>query len=91
MTDESEEITRFQAIAAIAAIVGGIALILPFTPSKTGGNTRIAYVFFSEPTYWHEVLVNLVLGSVLLAILILIARIMTKRDVRAAARDQSGP
>ncbi|MEN8145214.1 MAG: hypothetical protein ABFS14_09715 [Gemmatimonadota bacterium] len=79
---DSKEITRTQAVLAVEAIAGGIALVMPVTPSKTGGDGSMADMFFAAPTYWQEVLVLFVLGNVLLAILILIARITNKRARR---------
>ena len=81
---DSTELTWLHGVVAVEAIAGGIALILPITPSKTGSDGSMADMFFAEPTYWHEVLVNFVLGNILFAVLILVARIIQKRGERAA-------
>jgi hypothetical protein len=45
----------------VEAIALVIALVVPLTPSKTGGDVRLGKYFFAEPTYLHEVLVGFVL------------------------------
>ncbi len=85
------ELTWLHAVVALEAIAGGIALILPITPSKTGSDGSMADMFFAEPTYRHEVLVNFVGVNIILAALILVARIMQKRSERAAKGTLNGP
>ena len=70
---------KLQVLLLVESIALVIALIVPITPSKTGGNTRLGKYFFDEPTYLHEVAVNLVMLNLILAVLALVFAVYVSR------------
>jgi hypothetical protein len=65
-----------------------IGLAMPITPSKTGGDLGFADLFFDDPTYLQEVLVNFVFGNLIFGILALIVLAVLWKERRSGTDDQ---
>ena len=72
--------TALKILLLIESTVLAIALITPLTPSKTGGKVRLGEYFFDEPTYFHEVLVNLVMLNLIVAVLAIVFAVYVSRS-----------
>lgn len=69
-------------ICEVAALA--IALLMPITPSKTGGERAvIAKWFFDAPSYLQEVLVYFIMTNALLLLLAGICIWLVRRDGQA--------
>ncbi|UCC84849.1 MAG: hypothetical protein JSW46_08005 [Gemmatimonadota bacterium] len=65
-----------------------IGLAMPITPSKTGGDSSLAYLFFDDPGYLQEVLVYFVLGNLVFGILALIVLVVNWKEKRTGTDDE---
>ena len=72
--------TGLKILALLESTALAIALIMPFTPSKTGGDVRLGKYFFDEPTYFHEVPVDLVLLNLIVAVLAIAFTVYVSRS-----------
>jgi hypothetical protein len=67
----------------IEASLFAIALILPVTPSKTGSGKNLTEYFFDNPSYFEEVLFNLIFINIIvvfIALIVMIIRCFTKKN-----------
>lgn len=72
----------WQAFLTVQAIVLAIALVMPITPTKTGGRANMAAYFVENPGYLHEAVFWFLAGNALVAILAVIVVILVRRDKR---------
>lgn len=74
--------TAWRIVAILEWIALLIALAMPVTPSKTGGDFSFADWFFAGPSYLQEVLVYFVLTNLILGVLVVIALIIIWKEKR---------
>ena len=56
-----------------------IGLVTPIMPSKTGATRGVAHLFFAEPSYLQEVLVNFLGTNLMMAIIGIICIVGVRR------------
>lgn len=65
--------TPLGVLAIIEFIAVLIALAMPITPSKTGGDNDLAKYFIEDPSYIEKVFVAFIVTNLLFAVIALIA------------------
>ncbi len=65
--------TPFGVLLIIEFIALLIALALPITPSKTGGDNDLAKYFIEDPTYLEKVLVAFIVTNLLIGVIAVVA------------------
>jgi hypothetical protein len=88
-TEREQQGTRWKSLLIVEWIALLIALAMPITPSKTGGDFSFADLFFEDPNYFQEVLVYFLVGNLLLGVLALIVMIVIRRDKRSGEDEGS--
>ncbi len=82
MGDSNTKWSRWKTVLLIEWICLLIALAMPITPSKTGGDAGLADLFFDDPSYLQEVLVYFVFGNLVFGILALIVLVVSWKEKR---------
>jgi hypothetical protein len=82
------EFTALKIIALVEVLAVVSGLVIPLTPSKTGGRIRIATLFMEDARYLHEFLVMFLLTNLFVAGLALAVWISNRRE--AARRRRGG-
>lgn len=57
-----------------------IGMVTPITPSKTGATRGIPHLFFAEPSYLQEVLVDFLAVNLVMAIIAIIVIVSVRRE-----------
>jgi hypothetical protein len=65
-------------LAELLALLIGV--VTPVTPSKTGATRGMAHLFFTEPSYLQQVLVNFLVVNLLMAIIAIIVVAVVRRE-----------
>lgn len=81
--DREQKWTPWKSFLIVEWIALLIGLAMPITPSKTGGDFSFADLFFEDPNYFQEVVVNFLLANLLLGVLALMVVIVIRRDKRS--------
>jgi prolipoprotein diacylglyceryltransferase len=76
-----------QVLLLVESAVLMIALIMPVTPSKTGGDVRLAKYFVEQPTYLHEVVLNVILLHLIIAAFALVFLAFGRKEIRGGDSD----
>lgn len=82
LADDGDELTVGKAIAVAEFLALCIGLIMPITPSKTGGSINLAQWLIEDPSYLQQVLVFFLLTNVVLALLAAVAGVLWWVDKR---------
>jgi hypothetical protein len=62
---------------ALALLIG---MVTPIMPSRTGVTRGMAHLFFTEPSYLQQVLVNFLVVNLLMAIIAIIVVAVVRRE-----------
>jgi hypothetical protein len=88
-TEREQKWTWWKSLLIVEWIALLIALAMPITPSKTGGDASLADLVFEDPNYFQEVLVYFLVGNLLLGMLALIVVIVMRKDRRSGEDEGS--